>query len=166
VRRHVSIIASFAVPATRAAKAVTATIPIVFVIGADSVEVDLLANLSRPGGNLTGVTFLGRELQRKRLELLHDLLSPAIATGFSRSMSRALCGMRRCGGGFWSKLLRRQYGRFGETKPLGVSLNSTSLSCAKLATRGSAAPPSARASGPIEPVLMMGSMRPRRSSVS
>jgi hypothetical protein len=74
--------------------------------------------------------------------------------------------VRQCGGGFWSKLLRRQYGRFGETRPLGVSLNSTSLSCAKLATSGSAAPPSARASGPIEPVLMMGSKRPRRSSVS
>jgi ABC-type uncharacterized transport system substrate-binding protein len=63
VRRHVSIIASFGVPATRAAKAVTATIPIVFVIGADPVEVGLLASLSRPGSNLTGVTFLGRELQ-------------------------------------------------------------------------------------------------------
>ena len=82
VRRHVSIIASFGVPATRAAKAVTATIPIVFVIGADPVEVGLLASLSRPGSNLTGVTFLGRELQQKRLELLHELVSTATIIAF------------------------------------------------------------------------------------
>jgi putative ABC transport system substrate-binding protein len=88
VRRHVSIIASFGVPATRAAKAVTATIPIVFVIGADPVEVGLLASLSRPGSNLTGVTFLGRELQQKRLELLHELVSgvPAPSTTLKRSL--------------------------------------------------------------------------------
>ena len=72
VRRRVSIIASFGVPATRAAKAATATIPIVFVIGGDPVQVGLVDSLSRPGGNLTGVTFLGSELQRKRLELLQE----------------------------------------------------------------------------------------------
>jgi putative tryptophan/tyrosine transport system substrate-binding protein len=82
VRRRVSIIASFGVPATRAAKAATATIPIVFVIGADPVQVGLVDSLSRPGGNLTGVTFLGSELQRKRLELLHGLVPTATIIAF------------------------------------------------------------------------------------
>ena len=82
VRRRVSIIASFGVPATRAAKAATATIPIVFVIGADPVQVGLVGSLSRPGGNLTGVTFLGSELQRKRLELLHGLVPTATIIAF------------------------------------------------------------------------------------
>jgi putative tryptophan/tyrosine transport system substrate-binding protein len=82
VRRRVSIIASFGVPATRAAQAATATIPIVFVIGADPVQIGLVDSLSRPGGNLTGVTFLGSELQRKQLELLHGLVPTATIIAF------------------------------------------------------------------------------------
>jgi ABC transporter substrate binding protein len=82
VRRRVSIIASFGVPATRAAKAATATIPIVFAIGGDPVHVGLVDSLSRPDGNLTGVTFLGSELERKRLELLHGLVPTATIIAF------------------------------------------------------------------------------------
>ena len=62
--------------ATRAAMAATSTIPIVFVVGGDPIASGLVTSLSRPGGNITGVSFASAPLQPKRLGLLHELVPP------------------------------------------------------------------------------------------
>ena len=79
VRRRMTVIAALGAPAAVAAKAATTTIPIVFEVGADPVETGLIATLSRPGGNITGLTNLNVELGPKKLQLLHGLV-PAAAT--------------------------------------------------------------------------------------
>jgi putative tryptophan/tyrosine transport system substrate-binding protein len=77
VGRNVAVIVAEGIPASRAAKAVTGTIPIVFFTGADPVALGLVTSLSRPGGNITGVSTLSDETGPKRLELMHELLPSA-----------------------------------------------------------------------------------------
>jgi putative ABC transport system substrate-binding protein len=82
VRQQATVIVTLGNTASAlAAKAATATIPIVFDIGANPVEVGLVASLARPGGNLTGVTTLGVEVGPKQLELLHELVPAATVFG-------------------------------------------------------------------------------------
>jgi putative ABC transport system substrate-binding protein len=77
VRHQVSVIVTPGTPSAVAAKAATATIPIVFNQGLDPVQSGLVASHNRPGGNLTGVALLTTELAGKRLDVLHQLLPSA-----------------------------------------------------------------------------------------
>ena len=81
VDRRVAAIAAVATATALAAKATSTTIPIVFVVGSDPVKFGLVATLNRPGGNVTGVSFLANILPPKLFELLHELVPAAAKVG-------------------------------------------------------------------------------------
>jgi putative ABC transport system substrate-binding protein len=81
VSRRVAVIAAFGPPAGLAAKSAKQTIPIVFGSGADPVSLGLVSSLARPGGNVTGVSFLSNTFVSKQMQLLRDLAPTANAVG-------------------------------------------------------------------------------------
>src|SRR4029079_2509060 len=81
IRRPVAVLMANTTPPAIAAKAATATIPIVFLTGVDPVKFGLVASLNRPGANFTGVTFLVNQVVSKRLELLCDVVPKARPVG-------------------------------------------------------------------------------------
>src|SRR5215475_1206197 len=82
VQLRVTVIVAAGVPPARAAKAATTSIPIVFGVGADPVQLGLVASLNRPGGNLTGFNAFATELGSKGLALLHELVPSTSTIGF------------------------------------------------------------------------------------
>jgi putative ABC transport system substrate-binding protein len=104
VRRKVAVIAATgASPSALAAKAATATIPIVFQAGVNPVEIGLVVSLNRPGGNITGVTSLAGELVPKLLELLRESVPAASTIAVLANPANALHVARplpSCGVGF------------------------------------------------------------------
>src|SRR3954463_965404 len=97
VARKVDVIVALGPPSLRAAAAATSTIPVVFVVGSDPVRDGLVASMSRPDRNLTGITFLAVDLTPKRLQLAAELAPQSKRVALLANPSnRAACGIRPC----------------------------------------------------------------------
>jgi putative ABC transport system substrate-binding protein len=92
VRRRVTVISAVGLPSALAAKAASATIPIVFITGADPVASELVASLNRPGGNITGTAILATELAPKRLGLIREIVPTATSIGYLANPTDAVSG--------------------------------------------------------------------------
>jgi putative tryptophan/tyrosine transport system substrate-binding protein len=90
VQRQVAVIAAVSTPCVLAAQAATRSIPIVFVAGVDPVASGLVASISRPGGNITGVSQLINEVVAKRLELLHEMVPGAASIAVMTNPANAV----------------------------------------------------------------------------
>jgi putative ABC transport system substrate-binding protein len=77
VRLKVDLLATYGTPATLAAKQATTTVPIVMIVSGDAIATGIVASLARPGGNVTGSTFFGPELNAKGVELLKEAFPSA-----------------------------------------------------------------------------------------
>jgi putative ABC transport system substrate-binding protein len=82
IQRKAAVIVTGTTPVTRAAKVSSTSVPIVFVIGADPVKVGIVASINRPGGNITGVSFLANSLLPKQFEVLHEAVPKTASIGF------------------------------------------------------------------------------------
>jgi putative tryptophan/tyrosine transport system substrate-binding protein len=89
VSRRVNVIYASGINAAMAAKAATTSLPVIFSVGSDPIELGLVANLNRPGGNLSGTTTLNVQTGPKRLELLHELMPKATIIAFLINPTRA-----------------------------------------------------------------------------
>src|SRR4029077_9079352 len=89
VRHPVNLIVAAGDNPALAAKAATPTIPIVFAVAGDPVQLGVVANLNRPGGNVTGVSFFSSTITSKRLGLLHELVPKATMIGLLANPSNS-----------------------------------------------------------------------------
>ena len=90
VQNQVAVIVTLGLHSTLAAKAATPTVPIVFNVGGDPVQLGLVASLNRPGANLTAISAFGPEFGTKELEVLHELLPAMASVGFLEDPSNPL----------------------------------------------------------------------------